>query len=289
MGHTDSIFFAIPNSRWRGGSRTVGEYEASYAGHLLKLNEQLRDIFARLRSIGRYENTTITLVGSHGVQFGEAGLYLRAGRYSMADLQVPWIVRLRRGLDEAKGETDNGAENAGRRGVRIDSIVSTIDLAPTLLALEGVPRPAGMHGMSQAAFVQGFSPAPGEQREVAFASCGMQAGFAAIGQRFCLEYLLPGKLDDASLVRSWFGDSIPDDTTQVRFYDRLADPYPPLGQSGVSMQDPNFQSLRAIASEWLEDMKKTQLYLQRDAVVRDRVSEEDVRQLREKGYLGEGL
>ena len=33
VGTTDGSFFAIPHSRWRGGSRTLGEYEASYAGH----------------------------------------------------------------------------------------------------------------------------------------------------------------------------------------------------------------------------------------------------------------
>jgi len=285
VGHTDSIFFAIPNSRWHGETKTVGEYEASYAGHLLKLNEQLRDVFARLRSMGRYENTTIVLVGSFGVQFGESGLFLRGGRYSMADLHVPWIIRPRQGQggDAAAGE-------AGvRRGVKVDSIVSTIDLAPTLLALEGVAEPAGMHGISQAAYVQGSSPPPVPPRQFAFASCGMQAGCAVIGQRFCLEYLLPGKLDDVSLKRSWFGEAVDKPDTGVRFYDRLTDPYPPLAPAVIDTLDPNFQRLRAVANEWLGDMKKTQLYLQRNAVVQDRVDADDVRRLRDKGYLGEGL
>jgi arylsulfatase A-like enzyme len=278
VGHTDSVFFAIPNSRWRGDSKTIGEYEASYAGHLLKLNEQLRDVFARLRSMGRYENTTIVLVGSFGVQFGEAGLYLRAGRYSMADLHVPWIIRPRRGQAEGL-----------QRGMKVDSIVSTIDLAPTLLALEHVPEPAGMHGVSQAAYVQGSSPPVVAPRQFAFASCGMQAGCAVIGQRFCLEYLQPDKLDDASLKRSWFGDSAANPETSVRFYDRLTDPYPSLAPFGVNLPDQNFQRLRAVAAEWMFDMKKTQLYLQRNAVVQDRVDEDVIRRLREKGYLGEGL
>lgn len=274
VGHTDSQFFAIPSSRWQGGSRTVGEYEASYAGHLRKLDGELQDLLARLRAIERLDQTTVVVVGSFGIQFGEAGLYLRGGRYSMADLHVPLIVRPRVDTPDAV------------RGRRVDAMVSLMDVAPTVLALEGVPEPGGMHGVSQAAWVAGAPPAA-PLRRYAFASCGMQSGCAVIGERYCLEYLQPGKLDDVFTRRSWLGDTAELRDTQVRFYDRIATPYPPLDERGAELQNPAFLELRRVALVWLDDMKKTQLYLQRNALVPDKVDEEDLRKLREKGYLGE--
>ena len=256
VGNTDSVFFAIPYSRWRGGSRTIGQYQASYDGHVRRLDDELGELLASLRRMGRSESTTIALVGTHGVQFGEAGLYLRGGGYSMADLHVPWVLRPREGLGVERGRT-------------VGALTSLIDLAPTLLELEGLSEPRGMHGLSQAAWVVG--PLPTESlRRYAFASCGMQEGGAVIGERFCLESLAPERLEDEILRRSWYGEeNVEEGERAVRFYDRLATPFPPLNGGEVDARDEHFQEFRRVRKRWLDDIVKTRLVLQRDALVEE--------------------
>jgi arylsulfatase A-like enzyme len=272
VGNTDSVFFTIPRSRWRGGSRPLGLYEASYDGHLRALDAELERLFASLRRAGRFEDTTIHVVGSHGLQFGEAGLYLRSGRYSQADLHVPWIVRPRRGLEL-------------ERGRRTEALASLLDLAPTVLELEGLAVPPGMHGRSQAALVRAAGVAP--VRELCFASCGMQEGCALIGRRYCLEYLLPAGTEDAQLRRSWFGDWVESSVEpSLHFYDRLETPHPPLYAAHAGPRE-EFERLRQTAAEWMRDVNSVRLHLQFPAGSSP-LDEAVLERLRARGFLGKG-
>ena len=269
VGNTDSTFFTIPRSRWRGSSRSLGHYEAAYDGHLLALDHELERLFAGLRRAGRYENATILVVGSYGVQFGEAGLYLRAGRYSMADLHVPWIVRL-------PGRAKSG---------RSDALVSLTDLAPTVLELEGLSVPVGMHGFSLASLLRG-EPSEVPPRRYAFASCGMQEGCAVIGERYCLEYLIPAGTEDHQIKRSWFGhlrESSLEPTP--RFYDRRSHPFPPLASNHLGPPEEEAQFTR-VARDWMRDINNARILLQSTALVDSRLDETTVRDLQEKGFVG---
>ncbi len=274
VGNTDSVFFAIPRSRWPGGSRPLSQYEASYDGHLRYLDGELGRLFASLRRMGRFERTTIHVVGTFGTQFGEAGLYLRGGRYSMADLHVPWIVRPREGPGNARGR-------------RTDALASLLDVAPTLLELEGLKPPQGMHGLSQAAFATSASMPEPRERFV-FASCGMQEGCAVIGERYCMEFLIPDSTDDAQLRRSWYGEWIaPAISPHLRFYDRLSTPYPPLQSGPPWFTGEDFERFRQAARERLRDMNDLRLHLQS----RPGASPLDaakLQELRDKGFLGAG-
>jgi len=237
-GNTDDVFFAIPHSRWRHGSRNMGQYEASYDGHLRRLDEELGKLVAGLRRAGRLDDTMIAVVGTHGIQFGEAGLYLRAGRYSMADLHVPWVLRPRSRPD-------------AQRGRSIDALASLVDVAPTLLDLAGLARPESMQGVSQAGWVVGAPPAE-PPRRYAFASCGIQTGSVVIGPRTCLESLGPETVVDEVLLRSWYGEWSREGGHGLRFYDRIATPFPPLDEAGVEPDDERIQELRRLRDEWLE-------------------------------------
>ncbi|TAJ14567.1 MAG: hypothetical protein EPO68_12710, partial [Planctomycetota bacterium] len=85
ISNEDPCYHAIPPSRWDGGRHTLGEYEARYDGALHQLDERLGRLFDQLRALGRMGTTTIAVVGTFGVQFGEAGLYLDHGGLSVAD------------------------------------------------------------------------------------------------------------------------------------------------------------------------------------------------------------
>jgi arylsulfatase A-like enzyme len=246
VANTDSVFFAVPRSRWRSGVRTLGQYEAAYDDEIRKVDAEIGRVCASLRRQGRFDSTTVHVLGAFGMQFGEAGMFLSSGRYSMADLSVPWIVHPR------------AVEGPGRS---IPGLVSTLDVAPTLLALEGLALPRAISGLSQAAAVS-VPGAPVAERPFVFASCGLQEGCAVIGERHALEYIVPRGMSDAQLRRSWTGEWS-DRSLQPRVfcYDRLATPGPPLAGSERG-PDPELAPYRAAAIEWLQALKDKRLALE---------------------------
>lgn len=272
VANTDSAFFAIPRSRWRGGVRTLGQYEAAYDDQIRRVDQELGRLFGTLRRMGRFDSTSIHVVGSYGVQFGEAGLLLTAGRYSKADLGVPWVVHPRTGQDATRGRV-------------VPGLVSTLDVMPTLLALDGLEVPSGVHGESQARVA--LDPgAPVAARDYVFASCGLQEGCAVIGENLTLEYLLPLASEDAQLRRTWSG-SWEDPSVQPRlvFYDRRRTPYPRLEgeeRSGGGELGP----FRVAAQEWLRDMSDARAFLQAPAG-RSGLDPAIIENLRARGLVGD--
>jgi arylsulfatase A-like enzyme len=106
----------------------------------------------RLRQLGLAENTIIIFTSDHGLMLGEFGLGGKALNYERC-LNVPLLV-----LDPR--------QPAARRNQRLSQLVQSIDLAPTLLELAGVPVPATMQGRSLVPLVEGR---PAAWREYAFA------------------------------------------------------------------------------------------------------------------------
>ena len=268
VANTDSVFFAVPRSRWRGGVRSLGQYEAVYDDQIRGLDGEIGRLGALLRRLGRDEATTLHVVGAFGMQLGEAGLYLCSGRYSLADLGVPWIVRPRANLTTL-------------RGASLPGLISTLDVAPTVLALEGLSVPSGTHGHSQVEAMR-LGVAHGE-RPYVFASCGLQEGCAVIGERHVLEYLFPFTANDAEQRRSWTGTwSEQTKQTRLYFYDRLSTPFPMLAEGRLE-HDAEAVPFRSAAVDWLRDMNDLRLYLQ-NPQGGPHLDESVVQRLREKGY-----
>jgi hypothetical protein len=273
VGITDSVVFGIPRSRWHGTSRTLGEYEASYDGQLCKLDRELGELLAGLRRLSRYEDTTVSVVGSFGMQLGEAGLYLRSGGYSLADLHVPWILRPRR-----------GTELPGARGRTLDELASTMDVAPTLLAIEGLAPPRGMLGLSLRPLLEGRAT---RARPYVFAACGLIEGGVVIGPAACLEVLFPGELADEGLRRGWFGAPLPrDPQPALRFYRWRETPFPPLAAVGPDPTGADFLAMWKARSQRVERLRAAQYLLQRTPYEHGEVDPALERELGELGYLG---
>jgi arylsulfatase A-like enzyme len=278
VGVTDSVFFAIPFSRWRGGSRSMGEYEAQYDGHLRGLDENLERLFGSLSTTGRLEETTIAVVGTLGIQFGEAGRILAGGRYSMADIHVPWILSPGRSVATSLPP-----------GGRISDLASLSDVAPTLLELSGLPVPRGIHGISQAPLLLGPVPET-PLRPLAFSSCGIQDGGVVIGKRWCYEYLLPGRTEDALFRRSWFGENEEHEgEPRLRFYDRITDPFPSLSETAQASHPVEFEVYQEAAMSWFAEMEEVRKVVQATALFSDPLPRERVEALQRKGLLIEDL
>ncbi len=265
----DRAYFALPRARWMGAIRSLGQLEARYDGELRRLDAALARLFDRLKRIGRWKDTTVVVVGTFGIGFGESGLVADSGTFSDCDLRVPIVVRAADSL-------------AAARGIRVDGLASLVDLAPTLLDLHGIPPPAAMRGISRAGALRGDA---GVRAEIVFAAGGVQSGFASIGPRFCYEEGSPGALEQEGirpLSASFYGDG-EDHRSEVRehLHDRTKDRSP--GHLRPSAEDPEATARLAAAGRehyaWIE---KARAVLQGGAA-----SESELEELGRRGLIGD--
>ncbi len=92
------------------------------------------DILAEVARAGLTESTVIVLTSDHGMDFGEHGEGLTVSNLYDSNLRVPLVV----------------VDPKGTKGRVVTRMVSTIDIAPTLLERAGIPVDGVMDGLSLA-------------------------------------------------------------------------------------------------------------------------------------------
>jgi arylsulfatase A-like enzyme len=107
--------------------REIDHTLALYAGEVTFVDKWAGIVLDRLRELGLWDNTLIMMTTDHGEPFGEHG-YIRKSEPNNHEqlVHIPWIVRLPDGT------------GAGRR---IEALVQTTDLMPTVLDALAIPRP----------------------------------------------------------------------------------------------------------------------------------------------------
>lgn len=220
VGANSVNFHAVPRERWAGGTLPLSHYDARYDGAIRRLDTELKRLFDLLESAGRFKRTTVCVTGTHGLQFGEAGMLLDHGLLSPADVHVPLLLRPAQRLGV---EFEAGAR---RRGA-----ASTIDIAPTLLELSGLERVPTMHGRSLVPRLVAADGADDLERAV-MVSCGLVTGTAAYTQDLVLEHLVPGFDLSPQLRDQWLGrDAL--GGLEVRCYPWRDPDADPLASTGV--------------------------------------------------------
>lgn len=240
VGDGERLFHALPRTHWTGAQRSLAEYEVAYDAALHGVDAAIGACIDRLRAKGRLDDTTLVVVGTRGLGLGEAGLVGDCGTLTDVDLHVPLVVRPARGRPFRPGHVATG-------------LASLIDVAPTVLALGGLPQPPEMQGVS---LVEALSVPGARAREHAFASCGLQPGWVAIGERHCLEFTEPWRASSELLVRSWYGSPAPaDPKPRVVLHDRERDAS--VGHA-ASAEAPEsvVAPLRAAALAWEERVEE---------------------------------
>lgn len=106
-------------------------YRAAYDGEIAYLDAQLGRLFAELKARGVYDRSLIVLTADHGEEFQEHGGWWHGLTLYDEQIAVPLIVKAPRG---------------GPAAVVNDALVSSLDIAPTILAAVGVPPPDAMVG-----------------------------------------------------------------------------------------------------------------------------------------------
>ncbi|MFT7667484.1 MAG: arylsulfatase A-like enzyme [Planctomycetota bacterium] len=261
-------FFAIPKKLWPGAHQTVGEYEASYDGFVHQLDRKIGRLIGTLDRAGRLEETTICVVGTYGVGFGEAGLYLDHGTLSDVDLSVPWIIKYPK-------------SSTLERGVFSPSLASTIDIAPTLLELAGLRIPPGVHGHSQLpALISSDAP---PVNEYVFSRGGISKGYAVHDSRYSYQDTVHAFRGDGTLNSSWYGTPNPKNPAPRRYLRDRHSGSGPGDQEPSSLDQESADRMRAVGEEWYTWIERARLALHAPEWIEEPVSPKIKRQLEERG------
>jgi arylsulfatase A-like enzyme len=117
-------------SRWLVGVRDRRYPRARYAGEVSYVDREIGRLRRELERMGLSGRTVVVITADHGESLGEHGIYFdHAGLYEDT-LRVPLIVW-------APGVVPAGRHRKVARG---------LDIAPTVLALAGLPVPGSMEG-----------------------------------------------------------------------------------------------------------------------------------------------
>jgi arylsulfatase A-like enzyme len=112
----------------------VLELLACYYGMMRCVDDGFGRMLDALDRLGLREDTIVVFTSDHGDFMGEHGQQCKGGVFYDCLTRVPLIVAW------------PGQPDAPAKGWRERSLVNTIDVVPTLLALQGIPLPASMQG-----------------------------------------------------------------------------------------------------------------------------------------------
>lgn len=130
-------YYRLLNKRWGNDDaddRLRGFILELYDGEIAFIDQQLGVFLNLLQARGVAEKTIIVIVGDHGEAFGEHGTKFHGFRLYDEEIRVPFII----------------ADLGGPLPPAIPSttVVTTLDVAPTILNMVGIARPRGMLGRS---------------------------------------------------------------------------------------------------------------------------------------------
>jgi arylsulfatase A-like enzyme len=117
---------------------------------LLSIDEGLGRLLDQLEASGQLDNTLILFTGDNGYFYGEHGLSGERRLPYEEAVRAPLLVRY---------------PGVAKPGTKIDALVSSVDIAPTILDLAGIPPGAHIQGSSFASALAGRS---GPRRDAAY-------------------------------------------------------------------------------------------------------------------------
>jgi len=120
------------------GDRDLRHIMAMYDAEIHWVDRHIGEIVQKLKDLGVYDNTIIAVISDHGDEFFEHGNIGHRTTLFAEVLKIPFILRV---PDEA------------RAGARVEELVRTYDLAPSLLDYAGLGEMPEAEGQSVRSFV----------------------------------------------------------------------------------------------------------------------------------------
>jgi arylsulfatase A-like enzyme len=179
-------------------------YRAQYEAELRYLDDVLGEFFARLDELGLRDETTIVVTSDHGEEFLDHGRLAHHQVYPET-LWVPLLV----------------LHPEISTGVRVTDLVESVDLAPTLYDLAGVPLPEPMAGESLRPLLEGRG---GPRRATAHAEVRDQwtQSTLLVAEDGAMQQVVTSRvLPDAEREGAWFAHRAELDTDRSRLSLRL--------------------------------------------------------------------
>jgi arylsulfatase A-like enzyme len=134
------LHFNDPHAPYDRGGPAPTPFEA-YLKEIALVDQAIGRIRAAVDESGLADRTAILLVSDHGEAFGEHGQQFHATTLYDVMIRVAMIVHV-----------------PGARAREVDTPVSLIDVAPTVLDLMGTRTPGSYMGQSLVPFIRGRSP-----------------------------------------------------------------------------------------------------------------------------------
>ena len=194
--HRDEPFFLFlhyfdPHTEYNPPEPFASAYaDDLYAGEIAYSDYCIGQVIDKLKELGLYDSTLLVIVGDHGEGLGEHGEAEHGYYIYQCTARVPFIMR----------------SPGHRRPKRIDSIVSLVDVVPTILGYVGVDVPAEVQGRDLSGYFGGKADA--EERRYTYCESftatkyGCNALLGLVGERW--KYI---------------------DTTRPELYDLVQDPH----------------------------------------------------------------
>lgn len=120
--------------------RRARKEAAGYYAHCSALDDCVGALMQTLRQAGLADNTIVVFTADHGDLLGSHGQFNKQQPYDES-IRVPLLIHWPEGL--------------GRRGRRLDALIATEDIMPTLLGLCRVPIPATVEGLDYSGYLRG--------------------------------------------------------------------------------------------------------------------------------------
>lgn len=128
------------------------EVTRDYYAQMLLVDDQVGRLIEYLEKTGQRENTIFIFTSDHGEMLGDHGVYWKGGFFYEGLVHVPLIFSCPGLIWE---------------GMRSDALVELVDIAPTLLELNGEKVPRAMQGKSLAGILTGQAD-PGYHKDCVY-------------------------------------------------------------------------------------------------------------------------
>ncbi|MFC2046278.1 sulfatase [Chloroflexota bacterium] len=119
------------------------EFSSLYDGEVRYLDENLGELFDWLKAEGLYDEALVVLTSDHGEEFQEHDGWWHGQTLYQEQIDVPLIIK----YPAAAMQGVSGDSSAAPAAV-VNDLVQSLDIAPTILDVAGVPAPETMMGRS---------------------------------------------------------------------------------------------------------------------------------------------
>ena len=154
---------------------------ASYDEGIAATDSILGGLFQVLRDLGLYDDALIVVTSDHGESFLDHDVWVGHGLFLTDDeIRVPLIVKL------------PGNRHAG---MRVREMVSSVDIAPSILDALGIEKPGSFQGQSL------ISPAPGEPESLRKVAYGFSDNIGVSFMRTeSFKYITPATVEPEKIL-----------------------------------------------------------------------------------------